>query len=250
MPGAVANPKKGPKGPEQDDAFLRALDRLVSWVRTNTVAVVVTTIAVALLVGFGLWYRSYQQNLEERAAQRLDALRGEMAAGQQDDPVSALQSFLGSFGGTAASREARIVLARQLLQAKRPSEALTTIRPAVESTSADVPTGYAARRIEAEALEEAGDVEGALGVLERLSERSRFAFQRHQAAAERARLLRETGRLEEALAIYERLASEAEASGATSLYSVRAGEIRGLLASSSPSGAGDAPDSTASGTGG
>lgn len=250
MPGAVANPKKGRKGPEQDDAFLRALDRLVSWVRSNTVAVVAATIALVLLVGFGFWYRSYQQSLEDRAGRRLESLRAEITAGQQTDPAAALQSFLDSFGGTAAAREARLVLARQLLQADQASRALSTVRPTVDATSPDTPTGYAARRLQADALEASGDVEGALEVLQELSEKARFAFQRHQTAAQRARLLRQEGRLEEALAIYERLAAEAEESGAVSLYAERAGEIRGLLASSSVSsgGEGEAAGSAAPGT--
>lgn len=253
MPGAVANPKKGGKGPEQDDAFLRALDRLVTWVRSHTVAVVVTTVALVLVAGFGFWYRSYQRNLEDRAGRRLESLRAEISAGQQTDPVAALQSFLDSFGGTAAAREARLALARQLLHTDRAEEALSTVRPTVDATSPDTPTGYASRRLQADAMEASGDVEGALEVLEDLADNARFAFQRYESAAERARLLRQEGRLQEALAIYERLAAETEESGAVSLYAERAGEIRGLLASSSrgeATAAGSSASDTSGATGG
>ena len=230
MPGAVANPKKGGKGPhEQEDAFLRAVDRAVTWVRTNTVAVVVGAVLAGLLVAGGLWWSSYQQNLEERATQRLTTLRSEIAAGQHPDPAGALQTFLDRFGETSAGREARIVLARQLLGTDRFSEAAATIRPTVESSSPDTPTGYAARQLLARSLEASGQTEQALSVLEDLEEGARFAFQRRSAAAERARIYRESGRLEEALAIYERLADEVEEDQAASLYAVRAGEIRGLM---------------------
>ena len=253
MPGAVANPKKGGKGPhEQEDAFIRAIDRIVTWVRSNTVSVVVGAVVLGLLVAGGLWWRGYQQNLEERATQRLTTLRSEITAGQHPDPAAALRTFLDRFGDTPTAREARIVLARQLLQTDRPSEAAETIRPTVEASTADTPTGYAARQILAQALEASGQTEQALEIMERLEQRARFGFQRRSAAAERARIYRETGRLEEALAIYERLADEVEQAQAASLYAVRAGEIRGLLVGedSGTGSAGTAPSPDEGPTGG
>lgn len=249
MPGAVANPKKGGKGPqEHDDAFIRTVDRIAAWVRANTVTVVVTAVALALVVGGALWYVSYQQNLEERATQRLTTLRSEIATGQNPNPVSALSTFLGRFEGTRAETEARILLTRQQMISGSPSEAVSTVQPAVDATNPDSPTGFATRRLQAQALEAAGETERALALLETLSERARFGFQRRQVAAERARILRQAGRLEEALAIYERLAEEAGEADAATLYAVRAGEIRGLMAggggSTASGGASDAPAST------
>lgn len=248
MPGAVANPRKGGKGPhEKEDAFLRAVDRLVVWVRRNTVAVVVGAVALALLVGGALWYISYQQNLEERADRRLGTLRSEIATGQNPSPVAALSDFLERFGGTEAGMEARILLSRQYLRTDRPSEAVATIEPAVDATRPDTPTGFATRRIQARAHEAAGDTDRALELLAQLEERARFAFQRRLAAAERARILREAGRLQEALAIYERLAAETEESEASTLYGVRAGEIRGMMAGSDDTAG---PGSSGEATGG
>ncbi len=231
MPGAVANPKKGGKGPhEREDAFLRTVDRVIAWVRSNTVTVVVGAFVLAVVVGGALWYTSYQQNLEQRANQRLAQLRSEIASGQNPAPVAAVQNYLERFGDTDAGMEARIVLARQQLATGQGSEAVATIQPAVEATSPDEPTGFATRRIQAQALEAAGRTEQALEVLSQLAERARFDFQRRLASAERARILRDAGRLEEALGVYERLAAQAEETEATSLYAVRAGEIRGLMA--------------------
>lgn len=231
MPGAVANPKKGGKGPhEREDAFIRTVDRMVAWVRSNTVTVVVGAFALAVVVGGALWYASYQQNLEQRANQRLAQLRSEIATGQNPAPVAALETYLQQFGDTEAGMEARIVLARQQLATGQGSEAASTIQPAVEATSPDEPTGFATRRIQAQALEAAGRTEQALEVLSQLAEQARFDFQRRLASAERARILRDAGRLQESLAVYERLATETEDTEATSLYAVRAGEIRGQLA--------------------
>lgn len=254
MPGAVANPKKGGKGPhEQEDAFVRAIDRTVAWVRSNTVTVVVCAVAIGLLAAGGLWWTSYQRNLEERATQRLTALRSQIASGQSADPTGGLETFLERFGGTEAATEARIVLARELIASGRGSEAISTIRPAVESSSPDTPTGYATRRLLARAHEASGETGPALDVLDELAEEARFAFERRTAAAERARILREEGRLEEALAIYDRLAAEAAESETASLYAVRAGEIRGMMAGGTPGadgagpGGGDAGTTTATG---
>lgn len=233
MPGAVANPKKGGKGPhEREDAFVRTVDRVVVWVRSNTVTVVVGAFALAVVVGGALWYMSYQQNLEQRANQRLAQLRSEIASGQNPAPLAAMETYLERFGGTEAGMEARIVLARQQLATGQGSEAVSTIQPAVEATSPDEPTGFATRRIQAQALEAAGRTEQALEVLSQLADQARFDFQRRLASAERARILRDAGRLEEALGVYERLAAQAEETEATSLYAVRAGEIRGLMAGS------------------
>lgn len=245
MPGAIAKPSKGSKGPDPtEDAFLRFLNRTIDWMRDNLAMVVGGAVAVALLLGGGLWYRSYSQNLEEEASSRLQSLRVAIATGADTVGVPQLRTFLDRFGGTEAAVHARIMLARQQLQEGDAAGAAGTLDPAVGAKPVDTPLGYAARLLLGQAQEAAGRTEAALQTFGDLSENARFGFQRREAAGARARVLVEAGRLDEAASIYERLAEEAQGDQAQQLYALRLGEVRAMLsgAPEDTSGGGDGSD--------
>lgn len=227
--GSVARPSKGRKRPpEEDDAFIRAINRAWAWASQNTATVVVVGVLLAVAVGGFFWYRAYQENLQARAATRLQTVQARAAAGDTG-VVQALQGYLESFGGTRPARRARIMLGREQLARGQADEALATVRPVVDATGPATPSGYAARRLLAEAQAVSGDTAAALATLERLSSEARFGFQRRTAAAERAELLAAGGDLRQAVSIYERLAEEAEGSE-SDRYRVRLGRLRARLA--------------------
>lgn len=237
-PGSVARPRGGRnRPPDEDDAFIRAINRAWAWAAQNTVTVVVIAFVAAVAVGGFFWYRGYQQNLEERAATRLQTLRAQVATGDTA-VIGALETYLSRFGGTSSARQARILLARQQLLRGRPSEATSTVRPAIGGTALGSPTGYASRSLLAEAQTAAGDTAGALTTLRELAEGARFGFQRREAAARRADLLAARGRLQEAVAIYRRIAEEAEGQEADD-YRLRLGELRARLAAAEDGSAGE-----------
>lgn len=231
MPGAIARPSKKKRSPSEDpdDAFLRAVQRSVTWLEEHRRTVILGTIAVALLVVGAVYYVSYRSNLEDRAASEIQTIRAELASGSAADPTARLQEFVTRFGGTKAGNEARILLARLQMSNGDAGGALESVRPVLDRP-ADDPLGYAAATIAASAYEEQGDREQALRTLRELAAEARFPFQRREADAARARLLVESGRLEEAATIYERLAEETEGS-AEELYAVRLGEVRALIRS-------------------
>lgn len=249
MPGAVARPSKGGGGsgpPTEEDAFIRALNRFIAWAQANTGLVILAAVLVTVGVGGIFYWQSYRQSLEERASADFATLQARMAQGAGFAVTDSLQAFLERFGDTRASREARILLARQQLGEGQAAGAEASIRPVVSSHAPDTPTGFAARLILADAQATSGDTAAAISTLEELSTGARFPFQQHAAAAERASLLADRGRLEEARDIYRRLAEEASGTEAGDLYAVRLGEIEGRLASGGAEGAG-APEDTASG---
>lgn len=251
MPGAVARPSKGSSGPpDQEDAFIRALNRFIAWAQQNTRTLVVAAVVLVLAVGGAFYWLSYQQSLEERASAELSTLQARIAQQARQGAAIAvtdsLQAFLQRFDGTDAAREARILLARQQLVQGQASQAVESIRPVARRHRPDTPNGFAARSLLADAQIAAGDTTAAISTLAGLAEDARFAFQRHQAAAERAALLADVGRLEEARAVYRRLAGEASGSEAEDLYAVRLGEVEARLASDA-SEDGTASGDTASG---
>lgn len=232
--GSVARPTKGrDRPPDEDDAFIRAINRAWAWAAQNTATVVVAAVLVAVVVGGFFWYRSYRQNLEARAATSLQSVEARAAAGDTG-LVQALQGYLETFGGTSPARRARIMLAREQLARGQRGEAVATVRPVVEATEPGTPTGYATRRILAEAQAVSGDTAAALATLEGLTSEARFGFQRRQAAAERADLLAARGQLREAVSVYERLAEEAEGEEADR-FRVRLGRLQARLAAGSGS---------------
>lgn len=245
MPGAVARRSKGGGGgpPDQEDAFIRALNRFIAWAEENTGTLILAAVVLILAVGGVFYWQSYQQSLEDRASGALETLQARMArAGTSGAFRDSLQSFLGRFEGTDAAREARILLARQQLAGDESSAAMETVRPVAAGNPPDTPMGFAARDLLAEAQVAAGDTADAVSTLGELSERARFAFQRRDAAAERASLLADTGRLEEARAIYRRLVDETSDTEAENLYALRLGEVEARLASGGTRSAPDASE--------
>lgn len=253
MPGAVARPGKGSSGPpDHEDAFIRALNRFIAWAQENTGTLILVTVLVVVAVAGTFYWRSYQQNLEERASAELSTLQTRVAQqARQGAPALAvtdsLQAFLQRFDGTSSAREARILLARQQLGEGRPSEAVQAIRPVVDGTRPDTPTGFAARSLLADAQMAAGDTAAAISTFDGLAQDARFAFQRREAAADKASLLAETGRLEEARDIYRRLSEEASGTEAGELYAVRLGEVEARLATEGQDGSASASDTAAGG---
>lgn len=243
MSDAIAKPSKQ-KGPDpREDAFLRFVNRVVDWITTNVRAVTAAGVVAVLLAGAGLWYLNYSQSLEEQAASELRSLRAALSQGTDTIGAERLASFVDRYAGTESEPQARLLLGRLHLRNGAGEQAVEAVEPAAGAPP-ETPVGYAGRTLLAKAQEAAGQTDAALSTLGELAENARFPFQRHQAAAERARILVETGRLEEAESIYARLAEEASGSGARQVYAARLGEVRAMLRSAGPASEDDAATSS------
>lgn len=237
------------RDPEDVDPFLGAILRTIQWVRENRTVVTAGAVVAILAVGAGLYYQNYRADVRRQAAGQLQELQTTMQAGVSPDTLArSVRSFIDRYGDTRYGDEARLIMARIHLANEGWQDAIATLRPLADEYAADVPTGYAARKLLAAAHEGAGDAASALELYTELAEDAQFAFQRHEAAANRGRLVAEQGRLEQAEGIFARLVAEADtAAGGVApedlrTYRVRLGEVRARMSGPS-SGSGSASDS-------
>lgn len=232
--------------PEDVDAFLTAVLRMVEWIQENTRTVTIAGVVLVLAVAAGIYYSNYQQNVRQQAATQLQQLQTQLQGQPPDTLAAAVENFISRYGDTRYGDEARLLMGRIELRNDAWQEAISTLDPVSGRYSADSPTGYAARKLLAAAHEGAGNVDRALQLYSDLASTAQFAFQRNEAAVNRARLLAEQGRLSEAEKIYSRLVSQADTSAAgvasedLQTYRLRLGEIRARLAAG-----GEAADSPA-----
>lgn len=222
--------------PEDVDAFLAAILRTVEWIQENTRTVTIAAVVVVVAVAAGIYYNNYQEDVRQQAASQLQQLQSQLQGQPPDTLGAAIENFVSRYGDTRYGDEARLLMGRIQLTNGGWQEAISTLEPVVGEYRADSPTGYAARKLLAAAHEGAGNTDRALELYDDLASNSQFAFQRNEAAADRARLLAEQGRLAEAEEIYDRLVSEADTSAAgvassdLQTYRLKLGEIQARAA--------------------
>ena len=235
--------------PEDVDAFLAAVLRMVEWIQANTRTVTIAAIVAVVAVAAGIYYNNYQEDVRQQAASQLQQLQSQLQGQPPDTLGAAIENFVSRYGDTRYGDEARLLMGRIQMTNSGWQEAISTLEPVAGGYPADSPTGYAARKLLAAAHEGAGNSDRALELYDELASNSQFAFQRNEAAADRARLLAEQGRLAEAEEIYARLVSEADTSAAgvasadLQSYRLKLGEIQARVA------AGGSSADTASGGG-
>lgn len=226
------------QGPEEDDAFLRAVLRTVQWAQENSRTVTIGAVVAVLVFAAGLYYQNYRQDVRQQAAGQLQTLQAQLQQGQAppDTLARSLRDFVSQYGDTRYGDEGRLLLGRLQLNQNRWEAGISSLQPVRGEYPPDSPTGYAARKLLAAAHEGAGNTERALSLYAELADGAQFPFQRNEAAADRARLLAGEGRLQEAEDIYSRLVQQADTTAAgvagadLQRYRVRLGEVRGRLA--------------------
>lgn len=222
--------------PEDADAFLAAVLRTIEWIQQNTRTVTIAAVVAVVAVAAGIYYSNYQENVRQQAASQLQQLQTQLQGQPPDTLAASVENFISRYGDTRYGDEARLLMGRIQLSNGAWQEAISTLDPVSGSYPADSPTGYAARKLLAAAHEGAGNADRALQLYGDLASNAQFAFQRNEAAANRARLLAEQGRLAEAEDIYTRLVSEADTSAAgvassdLQSYRLKLGEIKARLA--------------------
>lgn len=222
-PGARRTLNESPAEP--DDLFIARVLGLTNWARGNqqllTVGVVVGTI---LLLG-GLYFRSYQSNLGEQAAQQLEVIHQSISISDTEGAKIDLATFLDRFGGTAYEGEARLVLGELYLQSGEPQQAQAVLGPLGASPRS--PIEFQGAALLGAAYEQDERWDDAEETYLRIADRSDLDFQVRDALGAAARIRSGRGDTGGAIELYERVLEELEANSPDrGRYEMRIEEIR------------------------
>jgi predicted negative regulator of RcsB-dependent stress response len=203
MPKHPTSPRAPKPEPEPDDKFLYAVGRASIWAREHTRALIIGGIVLVILVAAGVYYVDSQRRLEAEAATRLGEVQQTVMTGNMPLAIRDLQTYLGTFGGTKAAREARLMLADLLLSQDRPADAIETLGRLPRDV--DEPAGMAAAQLLAAAQEALGEYDDAIQTYRRIARDARFEFQRREALDDAARVAMDTGQNDLAVELYDRI---------------------------------------------
>lgn len=221
-----------------DDAFVATVKRTYAWGRENARVVGIALVVVLLVIAGGIWYMAQQRQLETQAAARLGEVHQTVATGNAELAIRDLERYLERFGGTRTADQARLLLASILLGENRPQEAREALGNLPRNL--DRPFGMAAARLDAAALEEAGDFEAAADTYRRIAADARFTYERREALADAARVSLQNGDPAAAARLYERVvetfAQDDQGRGYYEMWlaEARARTDNGLTAASAP----------------
>lgn len=221
-------PEKAVNPAEQEDAFVARMVTFSEWAQKNrstlTVGVVVAVLGTASLV----YYGNYQGSLNTAAAAQLEQLQQRLEQGDQAGVQADLQLYLERFSGTPFAGEARVALAQITAGMGDPNGAAEILEPVAGDV--DEPLGAQAAGLLAAISEDAGNLQVAEGLYERLADRAGLGFQVQDALADAARVKRDQGDLAGALALYDQLLEEMdEIDPGRGVVEMRRAEVVALL---------------------
>jgi predicted negative regulator of RcsB-dependent stress response len=136
------------------------LEQLIKWVRANEKVVTIVAVVLAVAVA-GIWFAvSARERRETFARRELTQARQAAEIGNLPLAASDLARVVGSFGGTSAGQEARLVLAEVRLRQGQAALAATELQ---EFIAAGVKSQYRAQAYEllGLALEQSGQTAAA-----------------------------------------------------------------------------------------
>ena len=203
-----SRPSKPVNPADQEDAFVAKTLEVSNWAQRNRPTLTAGVILVALGVVALVYYARYRADLGETAAARLEDLQLRLDAGDQAGVQADLQVYLERFGSTSSAGEARLTLGQVTADLGDLDAAIEVLEP----IAGDVgnPLGAQAAALLAAISEDAGNLQMAEGLYERLAERARLSFVTRDALTDEARLQASQGDYEAALEIYDRLLEEME----------------------------------------
>ncbi|MEE9206819.1 MAG: tetratricopeptide repeat protein [Gemmatimonadota bacterium] len=212
-----------------EDAVMEKAGRFAAWASENRASVIMLSIAAAAVIAAGVYYRTYQISVADRAAVQLAQLRLSSGAADPNQQREGLRTFVAQFGGTHAGHQGRIMLAELELQRDSTAAAIEVLEQVV-ADAGESPTYYSAVQMLAAAHEQSGDVEQALRRYAELADNARFDYLRRIAGMAEGRLLASEGRLEEAAAAYDRLIADSGDDVTAGAYAtIRLGELRAQM---------------------
>jgi predicted negative regulator of RcsB-dependent stress response len=216
--------------PEPDDKFILTVERIAIWTRENSRMLLIGTIVIVVAVAGVIYYMESQRRVEAEAATRLTDIHQTVLTGNVPLAIRDLQSYLGTFGGTRAAREARLILADLLITQERPQDAVEALGRLPRDL--DEPVGIAAAQIQAAAYESMGNHDEAIETYRRIARNARFEFQRREAYASAGRVALDSNQPALAAEMYDRLVQTfEETEPARGYYEMWLAEARARAAS-------------------
>jgi len=210
---------------EPDDLFIARVLGLTNWARGNQQALTVGVVVLVIAVLGGLYYRSFQGQLGEQAAQQLEVIHQSIAINDTEGAKIDLATFLDRFGGTAYEGEARLVLGELYLESDDPQQAMAVLRPL--GTSPRSPIEFQGAALLAVAYEQEERWEDAEDVYMAIASRSELDFQVRDALSAAARIRGDRGDIAGAIELYERVLSEMDENAPNrGVYEMRIAELQ------------------------
>jgi predicted negative regulator of RcsB-dependent stress response len=186
-----------------DDIFVERVLETTAWAKTHQRLLIGAAVTIVVLAVLGLYYRNYRNVTRENAATELTQIQQTVISGNDALAIRDLEQFLEKYGATAAAPEARLMLARALLQNNQPARAIELIGE--QARDLDSPMGPSAAFLLADAHEASNQFEQAETVLLRIAAGAPFPFQKERAFDGVARLRMERGDAAGAVQAYDQL---------------------------------------------
>ena len=230
--GKYSKPGTGPEKPvnpaEQEDVFVAKMVTFSDWAQKHRSSLTVGVVVLALGTVALVYYGNYRGSLNTAAAAQLEQLQQRLEQGDQAGVQADLQLYLERFSGTPFGDEARVVLAQLTAGMGDPAAAAEVLEPVAGDV--EDPLGAQAAGLLAAISEDAGNLQVAEGLYERLADRAGLGFQVQDALADAARVKRDQGDIAGALALYDRLLEEMdEADPGRGVVEMRRAEVVALL---------------------
>lgn len=187
---------------EAEDIFVEKVVEASTWAKKNSQALVIAAVALVILVAAGLYVRNVRANRMQQAVAQLEQVQQQVAYGERDQAIAALNQYLSTFDGTPYALEARLVLGQVYLQQGEPTSAIEALGPAVREMDSH-PIGIQAGFLMAAAYEDADEPEDAERLYLRIANTAEMDFQIQEALASAARIRSELGNYAGAVDLYE-----------------------------------------------
>ena len=212
---------------DPDDAFIARVLDFSNWAKENQQVLSVALVVAAILIAGGLYYRSFQSDLQSQAAERLETIHQSIAINDVEGAKVDLATFLDQFGSTPYEGEARLLLGELYLETGDPQQALAVLGPL--GTSPRRPIEFQGASLLGAAYEQEGRLEEAVDTYLDIADRSDLEFQVRDALVAAARIRELQGDSNGAIALYERVLEEVEVTAPErGLLEMRIEEIRSL----------------------
>lgn len=209
-----------------EDAFIASILDVSNWARQNQQLLTVAGVLIVILVAGGLYYNSYRSQLDEQAAEQLEAIYQSVSINDVEGAKVDLATFLDRFAGTAYESEARLLLGELYLEDEEPQQALAVLDPLGSSPRSAIELQGAA--LLAAAYEQEERWQEAEATYLTISDRSELDFQVRDAMAAAARIRAE--HLDDpqgAVELYEQVLAQMEENAPErGRYEMRIQEIR------------------------
>ncbi len=224
-PGARRVPHSHEK---EEDAFLAKVLEISTWARSNTEALVLLGVILALFIAGGFYYWNFTQDRDQTALMQLEVIHNTISLDAKEDAKALLRTFLDQFGASPHAREGVLLLARMNLETNAAPVAVSILED--EGLSLRTPLGLQAGFLLARAYEETGRWSDAEDTYLRIADRAELDFQvleaLNSAAQSRMRQHDPAGAVE----LYERILETLEDDNpGRGIFEMRLAEVREIV---------------------